>query len=104
MSSSTKIPVIDISGSVSEAEVARALVGAVASNGFVYVRNLGQDIPIEVIDRTFDLVMHFENIYIYTIANLDIVQEVLFLAARGETDGQDYRKGRYDLLQHKSPD
>lgn len=56
MSASTKIPVIDISGDVPEAEVAEALVDAAATNGFVYVKNLGKDIPIEVIERTFALV------------------------------------------------
>jgi hypothetical protein len=56
MSITTQIPVIDISGDVPEAEVAEALVDAVATNGFVYVKNLGKDIPIEMIERTFGLV------------------------------------------------
>jgi isopenicillin N synthase-like dioxygenase len=50
------IPVIDISGSLPEAEVAKQLVDAAATYGFVYIRNLGKDIPVEAIDRTFDLV------------------------------------------------
>ncbi|PQE28433.1 Oxoglutarate iron-dependent oxygenase protein [Rutstroemia sp. NJR-2017a BBW] len=53
------IPVIDISGSLPEAEVAKQLVDAAATYGFVYIRNLGKDIPAEAIDRTFDLSKKF---------------------------------------------
>ncbi|KAM3066600.1 hypothetical protein ACMFMF_010106 [Clarireedia jacksonii] len=53
------IPVIDISGSLPEAEVAKQLVDAAATYGFVYIRNLGKDIPVEAIDRTFDLSKKF---------------------------------------------
>jgi isopenicillin N synthase-like dioxygenase len=52
---SGQIPVIDLSGP--EPEVAKQLVDAAASYGFVYVRNLGKDIPVEDIDSTFALVM-----------------------------------------------
>lgn len=51
-----RIPVIDISGSIPEDEVAKQLVDAAATSGFVYIRNLGQDIPVDAIDRTFELV------------------------------------------------
>ena len=51
-----QIPVIDISGSQPESEVAEELVDAAATYGFVYVKNEGKDIPIKDIDRTFELV------------------------------------------------
>lgn len=51
-----RIPVIDISGDLPEIEIARAIVDATATFGFVYVKNLGKDIPIEVIDHIFELV------------------------------------------------
>jgi len=53
------IPIIDVSGSLPEAETARQLVHAAASYGFVYVRSLGKDIPVEVIDNLFDLSKSF---------------------------------------------
>ncbi|KAI9640215.1 hypothetical protein NHQ30_011453 [Ciborinia camelliae] len=54
-----RIPVIDISGSVDEAEVAKQLVDAAATFGFVYIRNLGKDIPVDAIERTFELSRKF---------------------------------------------
>jgi hypothetical protein len=56
MSSNGLIPVIDISGELPRSEIAKALVDAVATNGFVFVKNIGQDIPVEVLDNTFELV------------------------------------------------
>ena len=50
------IPLIDLSGH--EETVAKALVDAAATSGFVYIRSLGIDIPIDAIDNTFVLVMH----------------------------------------------
>ena len=51
-----QIPVIDISGTLPESEIAAQLVDAAATYGFVYVKNEGKDIPIEAIDSLFDLV------------------------------------------------
>jgi isopenicillin N synthase-like dioxygenase len=51
-----QIPVIDLSGSLPESQIARDLVVAAATYGFVYVKNQGKDIPAEVIDGIFDLV------------------------------------------------
>ncbi|KAF7909403.1 uncharacterized protein EAF01_003121 [Botrytis porri] len=61
MSSSNegRIPVIDISGSVPQSEVAKQLVDAAATFGFVYLKNLGKDIPVDAIDRTFELSRKF---------------------------------------------
>lgn len=56
MTQTAQIPVIDVSGSQPEAEVAKALVDAAATYGFVYVKNEGKDIPVAVIDRMFELV------------------------------------------------
>ncbi|KUJ09983.1 Clavaminate synthase-like protein [Mollisia scopiformis] len=53
------IPVIDISGSLPQKEVAKQLVDAAATYGFVYIKNLGKDIPIEAIDSIFDLSKEF---------------------------------------------
>jgi len=54
-----QIPVIDISGDAPESEVAKALVDAAATYGFVYIKNQGKDIPVEAIDRTFELSRKF---------------------------------------------
>lgn len=51
-----QIPVIDLSGSLPESETAKQLVDAAATFGFVYVRNEGKDIPVEIIENIFDLV------------------------------------------------
>jgi isopenicillin N synthase-like dioxygenase len=51
-----QIPVIDLSGSLPEYELAKELVNAVATYGFVYIKNEGKDIPVGEIDRIFDLV------------------------------------------------
>lgn len=56
-----KIPVIDIAGSATDANVAKALVDAAATYGFVYVRNQGQDIPIKIINDAFELVSPFPS-------------------------------------------
>lgn len=56
MTQTAQIPVIDVSGSQPEAEVAKALVDAAATYGFVYVKNEGKDISVAVIDRMFELV------------------------------------------------
>jgi isopenicillin N synthase-like dioxygenase len=53
---SSPIPVIDISGSLPEADVAKQLVDAAATYGFVYVKSEGRDIPVEAIDSIFQLV------------------------------------------------
>jgi isopenicillin N synthase-like dioxygenase len=52
------IPVIDISGPTPETEVARQLVDAATTYGFVYIKNQGKDIPVEAIDNLFDLVSY----------------------------------------------
>jgi len=53
-----QIPVIDISGSRPETEVAKELVDAAATYGFVYIKNEGKDIPVEVINDVFQLVRY----------------------------------------------
>ena len=50
------IPVIDISGSSPDKEVAEQLVKAASTYGFVYVKNEGKDIPIKAIDGMFNMV------------------------------------------------
>ena len=51
-----QIPVIDLQGSLPEYELAKELVNAVATYGFVYIKNEGKDIPVGEIDHIFDLV------------------------------------------------
>lgn len=51
-----QIPVIDLSGSLPESQIAKEIVDAAATYGFIYVKNEGKDIPVEVIDGIFDLV------------------------------------------------
>jgi isopenicillin N synthase-like dioxygenase len=53
-----EIPIIDLSGSDSQDEVARKLVEAAATFGFVYIKNEGKDIPVEAINKTFSLVRY----------------------------------------------
>jgi hypothetical protein len=51
-----QIPVINLSGSLHESQVAKELVDAAATYGFVYIKNQGKDIPVDVVDGIFDLV------------------------------------------------
>jgi len=51
-----EIPMIDISGTESEVEIGKRLVDAAEIHGFVFIKNLGRDIPIPAIDRSFELV------------------------------------------------
>jgi isopenicillin N synthase-like dioxygenase len=51
-----QIPVIDISGTRPVVETAEELVKAASTYGFVYIKNEGKDIPVEVIDDLFDVV------------------------------------------------
>ena len=57
-SSQIQIPVIDISRRDPgfELEIAEQLVEAATVHGFVYIKNLGDDIPIQEIEHAFDLV------------------------------------------------
>lgn len=58
------IPVIDISGSTPEADVADQLVNAATRYGFVYIKNEGKDIPIEAIDNLFNIVSDDDHIFL----------------------------------------
>ncbi|RCI16968.1 hypothetical protein L249_2069 [Ophiocordyceps polyrhachis-furcata BCC 54312] len=53
MTSAAPIPVIDLAAD--QALVARQLVAAAEDHGFIYIRNLGLDIPTPDIDRAFAL-------------------------------------------------
>ncbi|KAJ3493785.1 hypothetical protein NLG97_g4513 [Lecanicillium saksenae] len=48
------IPIIDIN-SADEATIGKQLVDAAEEHGFIYIRNLGQDIPVEQVDEAFAL-------------------------------------------------
>lgn len=50
------IPIIDIN-SADEATIGKQLVDAAEEHGFIYIRNLGQDISVEQIDEAFALVL-----------------------------------------------
>jgi hypothetical protein len=56
MAEIAKIPVIDISGDNDQTQVAKELVEAAIEHGFVYIKNTGKDIPVDVIDAAFDMV------------------------------------------------
>lgn len=55
---SADIPLIDINAS-DQATVARQLVEGAEKHGFIYIRNLGKDIPVGQINRTFEIVSYF---------------------------------------------
>jgi isopenicillin N synthase-like dioxygenase len=57
-----QIPVIDVSGTTPEVEVAKQLVDAASTYGFVYIKNEGKDIPVETIDGLFELVKLLDRI------------------------------------------
>ncbi|OAA72267.1 Oxoglutarate/iron-dependent oxygenase [Cordyceps fumosorosea ARSEF 2679] len=48
------IPIIDIN-SADEATIGKQLVDAAEEHGFIYIRNLGQDISVEQVDEAFEL-------------------------------------------------
>lgn len=54
-SSSADIPLIDIH-SADEQTIAKQLVDGAEKHGFIYIRNLGQDISAPAIDTAFGLV------------------------------------------------
>lgn len=58
MASSAEIPVIDVSatGEDAQASVAKELVEAAIQHGFVYIRNKGDDIPVDAVENAFSLV------------------------------------------------
>ena len=50
------IPIIDISGDgYDETQVAKDLVEAAIEHGFVYIRNTGEDIPVDAVESAFNL-------------------------------------------------
>ncbi|KAK3403115.1 hypothetical protein B0T20DRAFT_343697 [Sordaria brevicollis] len=56
MASVAKIPVIDISDDTQDqAQVAKELVEAAIEHGFIYIKNTGKDIPVEDVDKAFEL-------------------------------------------------
>lgn len=57
MAANAQIPIIDISANgADQADVARRLVDAAAEHGFIYIKNTGNDISADLIQRTFELV------------------------------------------------
>ena len=60
MANSANIPIIDLAGD--RDDVARQLVNAAEEHGFIYIKNLGQDIAPKDIHGAFDLVSeHFSH-------------------------------------------
>lgn len=51
---SADIPIIDLAGD--QKDVSKQLVEAAAEHGFIYIRNLGHDIPAASVDDAFRLV------------------------------------------------
>lgn len=57
MAKVAKIPVIDVAAAAGEdqAQVAKDLVEAAIEHGFIYIKNTGKDIPVDVIEDAFNL-------------------------------------------------
>lgn len=55
MAISADIPIIDVNAG-DRATVAKQLVDAAEEHGFIYIKNLGADIPVADIDETFNTV------------------------------------------------
>lgn len=70
---SRQIPVIDISGSLHEDDVAQQLVDAVTTYGFVYIKNEGKDIPVEAIEKQFKLVCALTASFEMNVLNIQTV-------------------------------
>lgn len=61
---SARIPVIDIcSKDTSDSAIAQELLDAAIYNGFVYLKNKGQDIPISTIDHIFECVRSQRSVH-----------------------------------------
>jgi isopenicillin N synthase-like dioxygenase len=57
MAQVAKIPVIDITADgEDQIRVARELVEAAVEHGFIYVKNTGQDIPVDAVENAFNVV------------------------------------------------
>jgi len=69
MATAAKIPVIDLSGD-DQAQVAKDLVEAAIEHGFVYIKNIGNDIPLEAIDGAFALVFGPYHLVVYLLLPL----------------------------------
>lgn len=72
MAVSADIPIIDVNAG-DRATVAKQLVDAAEEHGFIYVKNLGQDIPVSSINGTFDIVsetlMHIRGFNVPNMLN-----------------------------------
>ncbi|KAB5563325.1 hypothetical protein GE09DRAFT_778633 [Coniochaeta sp. 2T2.1] len=55
MAAAAKIPVIDISDDANQLQVARDLVEAAVEHGFIYIKNTGRDIPVESVEKAFEI-------------------------------------------------
>lgn len=57
MAETANIPVIDISADgEGRQQVAKELVEAAVSHGFIYIKDTGKDIPVESVDAAFEMV------------------------------------------------
>ena len=58
MTEVAKIPVIDIAaGGEEQSKVAKELVEAAIEHGFIYIKNTGQDIPLQAVESAFNIVL-----------------------------------------------
>lgn len=86
------IPVIDLSGPKNQ--VAKQLVDAATTYGFVYIKSLGKDIPIEAIDGIFGLVGLTTNLPT-KLLTYPIVQTILLLSNRREAVMQNFNRCKH---------
>jgi hypothetical protein len=57
MVEAAKIPVIDISAEgEDQKKIAKELVEAAITHGFLYIKNTGSDIPVDAVDAAFNMV------------------------------------------------
>jgi isopenicillin N synthase-like dioxygenase len=57
MAEAANIPVIDISAEDGDQKkIARELVEAAVTHGFIYIKNTGKDIPADAVEAAFNMV------------------------------------------------
>lgn len=57
MATAAKIPVIDISDDANQLQAAKDLVEAAVEHGFIYIKNTGKDMPVEAVEKAFNIVL-----------------------------------------------
>jgi isopenicillin N synthase-like dioxygenase len=56
MTVTANIPIIDLAAEEPEGDIAKKLADAAIEHGFIYIKNMGADIPVEKVEGAFDMV------------------------------------------------